>query len=118
MCCLTVSFWAKCGKPGGIAVLVRDLSMFGARLGSTMIASTGRLFDPHDFFKLKRIVVFYKVIWPFRSVRIATELIEVLNDLETTLIDVEVDVPLLEVRGVRLPRHGFGISLLNSEPSL
>ena len=43
-------------------------------------------------------------------------LIEELHDVETALVDVEVDVAYLEVRGHQLPLPHVGICLLDGGP--
>ncbi len=54
----------------------------------------------------------------YRLVRSWFVPVEELDDPEAAFVDVEVDVPLLEVRGVRLPGDRLGEPPLNCEPGL
>lgn len=62
-----------------------------------------------------RVVIFATMV--MHIVRIRMVFIVELNDLESTLIHIEVDITLFEIRLAGFPEHSFRILCFNSFPS-
>lgn len=110
--------FSGCGTSLGLIMQSERAEWIVVRKAANPIGSECRLRRLHDLLELKRLSIAGQVVRPFLLVRIWKVIIEKLDDLESALVDIKVDISLFEIMCVCLPANRLRVTLLNGEPGL
>ena len=67
-------------------------------------------------FKAGRIIG-TELVFFFRLVRVWMLFVEILDNVKSALVDIEVDIPLFKIRSTCLPNFCFGVKSFNLSPN-